>query len=115
MLKTSHDLANDMVGTQKIQIMPGRQKYSPKIFNLNDVNISSKYATARLLHKEKLNDLKRLQCLLDLKGRAWVDTVVAQQKDLQDKGRHRMSEEDETDDPDNTYLDYCPLQWTANI
>ena len=89
--------------------------YSPKIFNLKDVNIPSKYATAHLLHKEKLNDLKRLQCLLDLKGRAWVDTVVAQQKDLQDKGRHRTSKEDESDDPDSTKLDYCPLQCTANI
>ena len=42
MLKNSYDLADNTAGTQIIRIMLGREKYSPKNFNLNDVNLPPK-------------------------------------------------------------------------
>ena len=39
MIKTLYELSDDTECTHKIRIMPGRQKYSPKIFSLNDVNL----------------------------------------------------------------------------
>ena len=114
MLKTSYEFADDPEWTHKTRIMPGKQRYSPKNFNLNDVELRPKYATARPLQKEKLDDLKSLHCLLDLPGKAWVDSVIAEQQELQEKGRQRSSDEDETDYPDNINWEYCPLQGTSN-
>lgn len=89
--------------------MPGTKAYNRDLFNLAFANLTAKYATERLLQKEKLIDLEYLteNFITPAHNLVWWEELVRRQRELQGAGDVQVSdEEDKPDDPDNINLDY---------
>lgn len=61
---------------RRVRLMPGRNKYDCRFFNLSQVDLPQKYPGPVKLTPEKLKDIKALWGFLDTKGRTWLDQLL---------------------------------------
>ena len=81
-IKTDHNLQDTPNNVHHCRLMKGAKKYSPKMFNLADVQLVPKYPEERLLNEQKVNDLQRLMQFLGPFSKNWMRDLLSRQKDL---------------------------------
>ena len=81
LIKNDYDFKSDDSAVRS-RLMKGMKKYSPKLFNLSEVQLQSKYATARVLNKQKVDDLSKIIDFVLPVAKNWLRQLITEQREL---------------------------------
>ena len=109
LLKDDCDFKSDDTAVRS-RLMKGVKKYSPKVFNLAEVPLQSKYVTARVLNKVKFDDLTKVIQFLLPAAQNWLRQLLDEQKVLTGNNAPVSTVDDEGvgSDCENDTYDYDP-------
>lgn len=110
LLKTDYNMMSDDTNTIRCRLMKGQAKYSPKLFDLSQIDMPVKYATPRALDKKKVDDLRSMLSLVKPSARPWLQQLIDTQQELADRGAQPALADDEDvgSDCENDQQDYDP-------
>lgn len=108
LIKTDYDFADLATNVTECRVMKTNRRYSPKLFNLADVPLPSKYPTERLLNPMKTKNLESILGFLGQTSKAWFQDLIQRQKELQGSNVQVSVADDEDvgSDSENDLLDY---------
>ena len=107
LLKNDYDFKSDDTAIRS-RLMKSTKKYSPKLFNLSSIELQPKYATARVLNKNKVDDLSKIIDFVFPVAKNWLRELIAEQRQLADNNVPLTMVDDEGvgSDCDNDTYDY---------